>query len=270
MRIAIASILLLSFLSCKKENPTTSLTSSKDTTQTAASKADTAPNLPPKQELFQFVTELCDNKGYFDSNKYSKEEIEGTYKLWFELNGSLLDTPFVNDLKSLKEIRSNKAQALANLDKDFAKRKAQFQNLKVVNTPYWQDVKKRSYEDLLQTYEKWKIQIVAYSDPSVLLKSNECSNFSKALNSTDEQLFKEWKKLREKISKNNSNPQRILNEFNEQLHSAHSRDYAIMDLITFGWSNCTNDKIQNVSHDEKMNKEFNSLFIKIDSQCDEP
>ena len=48
------------------------------------------------------------------------------------------------------------------------------------------------------------------------------------------------------------------------------RDYALIDLITFGWGNCANDKVQRVSHDEKMNNEFNALFIKIDSECDEP
>lgn len=270
MRIAFTTILLLSFLSCKKDNQPTSDTSSTDTTQVSTAKADTVTAILPKQEIFNFGTELCDNKGYFDSNKYSREELEDTYKLWFELSGSLLDTPFVHNLKDLNEIRSNKDQILAKLDKDFAEKKAQIMNLKVVNIPYWQDIKRKSLEALVQSYEMEKTQIMAYSDPSILLKNNTCSNFSKALNSTDEQMFAEWKKLRESMSKNNSDPQRIINQFNEQFNSADKRDYAIIDLITFGWGNCANDKVQRVSRDEKMNNEFNALFIKIDSECDEP
>lgn len=270
MRIAIISILLLSFLSCKKESQTTSNITSRDTAQISAPKTDTVATIQPKQAIFNFGTELCDNKGYFDSNTYSQKDLEDTYKLWFELSGSLLDTPFVHNLKDLHEIRNNKDQILAKLDKDFADKKAQIMNLKVVNIPYWQDIKKKSYEALVQSYGMEKIQIMAYSDPSILLKNNTCPNFTKALNSTDEQMFAEWKKLRESMSKNNSDPQRIINQFNEQLNSADRRDYAIIDLITFGWGNCANDKVQRVSRDEKMNNEFNALFIKIDSECDEP
>lgn len=270
MRIAIISILLLSFLSCKKDNQPTPGTASTDTVQVSSTKTDNTSTLQPKQEVFQFVTELCDNKGYFDSNKYSREEIEGTYKLWFELSGSLLDTPSAYNLKSLTEVRNNQDKILAKLDKDFAERKAQIQNLKVVNNSYWQDIKKKRYEELIQYYEKLKVEVQAYSNPAVLLKDNKCKTFSKALNSTDDQLFAEWKKLREEMSKTNGNPQRIMDEYNEQLHSADNRDYAIMDLVTFGWGNCANSTIQRVSHDEKMNNEFNALFIKIDSECDEP
>lgn len=270
MRIAIISLLLLSFLSCKKENQPTPGTAPMDTAQVSATKIDSTATLQPKQEVFNFGTELCDNKGYFDSNKYSRKEVEDTYKLWYELSGSLLDTPFVHNLKDLNEIRNNKDQILAKLDKDFAEKKAQITNLRIVNIPYWQDIKKKSYEALIQSYEMEKIQIIAYSDPSILLKNNACPHFSKALNSTDEQMFAEWKKLREGMSKNNSDPQRIINQFNEQLNSADKRDYATIDLITFGWGNCANDKVQRVSRDEKMNNEFNALFIKIDSECDEP
>ncbi|AZB09802.1 hypothetical protein EG344_13765 [Chryseobacterium sp. G0162] len=269
MRIAITTLLLLSFLSCKKENLPTPSTLN-DTVQVSSPKTDTVTAIQPKQEVFNFGTELCDNKGYFDSNKYSRKELEDTYKLWFELSGSLLDTPFVHNLKDLNDIRNNKEQVLAKLDKDFAERKAQIMNLKVINTPYWQNVKNKSLEELVQTYEMEKIQIIAYSDPSILLKNNSCSNFSKALNSTDEQRFAEWKKLREEMSKRNSDPQRIMNQFNEQLNSSDKRDYALIDLITFGWGNCANDKVQRVTRDEKMNNEFNALFIKIDSECDEP
>lgn len=270
MRIIITSIFLLAFLSCKKDKQPTANVKPIDSAQISSQKAAPLTTALPKQELFQFVTELCDNKGYFDSNTYSREEIEGTYKLWFELGGSLLDTPFVHNLKDLTEVKNNQNKILAKLDKDFAERKAQIQNLKVVNTPYWQDIKKKSNEELIQSYEKLKIQIQAYSNPAVLLKNDKCKNFSKALNSNDEQMFAEWRKLREEMSKTNGDPQRIMDEFNEQLSSSDNKDYAIIDLITFGWGNCANDKIQRVSHDEKMNNEFNALFIKIDSECDEP
>lgn len=268
MRIVIAFILFLAFLSCKKENkPSDKATIATDT---VSLKADTLSTVPPKEEIFNFVTELCDNKGYFDSQKYTREEIEGTYKLWFELSGSLLDTPSVFNLRGLQEIRDNKDQILAKLDKDFAEKKKLIQNLKIVNIPYWQNVKKVQYEALVQRYEMEKIRIAAYSDPSILLKNNTCQNFAKALHSSDEQMVEEWRKLREEASKNNVDPERIMSEFNDHLNSPDKKDYAIIDLITFGWGNCANGKIKRVSIDEKMSKAFYSLFLRTDSECDEP
>lgn len=268
MRIAITSILFLALLSCKKESQPSSNVST--TADTVTAKADTLSAAPPKEEIFNFVTELCDNKGHFDSSKYSREEIEGTYKLWFELSNSLLDTPSVFSLRDLQEVRRDKDQILAKLDKDFAEKKRLFQNLKVVNTPYWQNVKKVQYEALVQRYEMEKIRIEAYSDPSILLKNSTCLNFAKALNSTDEQMMEEWKKLREQMNKKNADPEGKAAEFNNRLNSPDRKDYATIDLITFGWGNCSNDKISRINIDEKMNKEFYSLFIKTDSECDEP
>jgi len=83
-------------------------------------------------------------------------------------------------------------------------------------------------------------------------------------------MIEEWRKLREAMGKKNSDQQRIMNEFQERLNSPDQKDYAIVDLITFGWGNCANDGLKKAEHDERMYKKFNSLFIKIDSECDEP
>jgi hypothetical protein len=89
-----------------------------------------------------------------------------------------------------------------------------------------------------------KIRIEAYSDPSILLKSSTCLNFAKALNSTDEQMMEEWKKLKEQMNKKNADPEGKAAEFNNRLNSPDRKDYATIDLITFGWGNCSNDKIK--------------------------
>lgn len=273
MRIWIFSLLFISFLSCKKEAKS-SVNQKKDTVSVA--QKTTEDSLTPKTtqpEVFAFVTDLCDSKGYFDPTKYSREEIEGTYKLWFQMSGISLNTPSVFNLNDLEEIQRDKDLILAKLDKDFAGNKKMIENLKIVNVPYWQNIKKLSYTELHQDYEKKKIQIVSYSDSSVLINNKftgNCINFAKAVNSNDEELITEWRKLREEMSKRNGNPQRIITEFENHLTSSNWKDYAMIDLITFGWGNCANNYIERPLHDEKMYTEFNALFIKIDSECDEP
>ncbi|WP_292008942.1 hypothetical protein [Chryseobacterium sp.] len=275
MRIAVVSLSLSVLLvSCKKKSPTALDHSRNDTIhQSSAIVKDSLASSKSRESAFHFVTELCDNEGYFDENKYSREEIEGTYKLWFELSGTLINSPSVFSLTSLNEVRANKIEILAKLDKEFAEKKALLQNLKVANTPYWQNIKKLRYQELLQEYEVERTQIMAYSDPSVLLHhklSKNCENFSLALNGDKSQMADEWQKLREEMSKRNADPERIMRDFNEHLSSPDWKDYAIVDLITFGWGNCSNSHIPRVSYDEKMQKAFDALFIKIDSNCDEP
>ncbi|MCW3160290.1 hypothetical protein [Chryseobacterium oryctis] len=272
MRTLILLFSLIIILSCKKETQSQEK-NSKDSLAVSEIAKDSIKNEEVKQETFSFVTELCDNKGYFDANKYSKEELEGTYKLWFTMSGTLLDTPSVFNLKDLQEVRTEKDKILAKLDKDFSEKKRMIESLNVVKDTYWQNVKAQKLQELNDEYEFRKTQIQAFTDPSILLNhklSKGCENFAKALNSDESQMFAEWRKLREAMSKKNGNPERIMNEFEEHLNSPDKRDYAIADLLTFGWGNCVNAHLRKVEHDEEMYNRFNSLFIKIDSECDEP
>lgn len=266
--------LFLSVLSCKKEN-TTSTSQQKDSAKVVTEniKTDSSATHQIKEEIFNFGTELCENKGHFDANKYSKEELEGTFKLWFQMSGSMLSSPSVFNLNNLQKVRTEKDKILAQLDKDFVETKKVLENLKVVKDSYWENLRANKLQELKDEYEFKKTEILAFSDPSILMNhklSKGCENYAKALNSNDTQMTETWRKLREEMSKRNSDPQRIMNEFESRLNSSDKNDYAIIDLITFGWGNCANDKIGKDLHDENMSKKFESLFIKIDSECDEP
>ncbi|WP_261510052.1 hypothetical protein [Chryseobacterium paludis] len=273
MKIWILSFIFIVFLNCNKE-AAEAKSIPKDSIQLIENtKKDSIKTPENKPGIFTFTTELCNNTGYYDKTKYTKEELEGTYKLYFELNGLLLDSPHVFGLEALRETRRNKDQILQKLEKDFTEKKKLIENLKIVNIPYWQNMKRQKYQELLQYYERQKIQIMAYSDPSILLStktSQKCSRFVKALNSDDTQMVEVWRKLREEMSKRNGNPQEVMNEFENHLNSVDKKDYAIIDLIVFGWGNCVNNEIERPNYDEKMNDQFYALFIKMDSECDEP
>lgn len=272
MKIWISSLLLLAVISCKKDAETSKNTASKDSVSTTENQTESLKKVKNKQ-TFNFATELCENKGQYDADKYSQEEIEGTYKLWFEYSSLSLSKPSVFKPETLQEVRRDKDKILAKLDKDFAEKKKALESLKIVNDPYWQNIKDQKIQELVLEYEFDKTEIMAFSDPSVLLNSKfskNCENFVRALNSDEDVMIEEWRKLRIQMSKKNSNPEKIMDEFENNLHAQNKNEYAMVDLITFGWGNCANNSIKRVEYDEKMTKAFNSLFIKIDSQCDEP
>lgn len=234
---------------------------------------DTLDKKTGQTAVFSFVTELCDSKGYYNPKKHSLKELEGTYKLWFGSNEASLTGPSLYRPEDLDLTRKNIKQILATFDKDYAIIKKNFQNLTVVNTPYWQNIKRLHIKELDQDYEMEKIKHESLVNPKVLLNnrySKSCGNFAAALNGSDENLKAEWKKLREQMSKRNSEPQRIMREFENRLQSADWKKYAILDLTVYGWGNCANELTERPMHDEKMTKEFESLFIKITAECDEP
>ncbi|MBD8083760.1 hypothetical protein [Chryseobacterium caseinilyticum] len=273
----IASALLLS--NCKKEvSPTHNAvvnrtTQQQDSAETVSKAIDSTSRKEAKIETFDFITELCTNKGYFDSNTYSRREIEDTYKLWFNHGGISLSTPSVFKPQDLYKVRREKDAILAQLDADFLKSKKNLENLVVVKTPYWQNIKSAYLKMLKQDYQKNKIQIESFSNPSVLLNNSftkNCQNYAKALNSSDAEIMEEWRKLRGEMSKRNGNPAKVMRDFESNAQSADWKDFATADLITFGWGNCANQDVERPLHDEKMNKQFESLFTKTDSECDEP
>ncbi|WP_407401995.1 hypothetical protein [Chryseobacterium sp.] len=264
------AILLLSLVSCKKE--TTENTAKPNDSIAIEKKVDTVAVLT-KPEIYHLTTELCNKKGEYNPALYSKEELDGTYKIWSGRSGISVDSPFVNDLGDLEEIRRDNAKILAKLDEDFAKSKRTLENLKVVNIPYWQDYKKITAITLQQDYEKSRTQVESYINPSVLLSSkigSKCTNFAKALNGTDDEIKAEWRKLGEAMSKKNTDPSRVLNDLENRINSSHWKEYATIYLTTFGWGNCANGSITRVSQDENMEKEFEKLFIKLEEECDEP
>lgn len=274
MKTGFLSLLFLAVLSCKKENTVSTNHQNKAETITSQNSKN-HPETPSqnKEEIFNFQNELCDNKGYFDADKYSKEQLQDTYILWYKMSGSLLSTTSVFNLNGLQKVRAEKEAILSKLDQNFSDQKKRLENLKLVNDPYWENVRAQKLRELDYEYAFRKTEIQAFSNPGVLLSpkfSKECENFAKALNSNDTRMVEEWRKLREEMSRKNSDPQRIMDEFEERLNSSEKEDFATIDLITFGWGNCVNDHIKRVDYDENMYKKFNALFIKIDSECDEP
>lgn len=107
-------IIIISFLltACKKEAQTGKKPVNSETETAAASAAEKQPDSTAErkiiQERFDFITELCDNKGYFDSNKYSRKEIEGTYRLWFNSGAFHISTPSVFKPDDLYKVRREK------------------------------------------------------------------------------------------------------------------------------------------------------------------
>lgn len=204
-----------------------------------------------------------------------KEEIDGVNKLLYKFNGVHFDTNPIFKLSSLEEIRKNKDQHLENLEKQYQEKKQELYSLKVINQPVW----KKLYENAIQTfeneYELNKEEIIAFSDPSTLKNSKfyeTCRESIDAISSPDrEKMFASWKAYTELKSKNNADPQGVMNRFNAKMEDPQREDYALIDMIGLSFHNCANSSFRQ-KRDEEGNvyRDFDKIFTKLKKNCDEP
>ncbi|WP_300687531.1 hypothetical protein [Chryseobacterium sp.] len=228
-------------------------------------------NLAP----YSYQTFNCDNKGYFDSIKYKKEEIDGVNKLLYQFNGVQFDIRPVFKLSQLEEIRKNRETYLEDLEKQYQEKKKELYSLKVIDLPMWKKLQEETIQSFENEYQLNKEEIMAYSDPSTLKNSKyytTCKEHIDAISSPDrEAMFSAWKNYTELKSKNNSDPKGVMARFNIKMNDPQKEDYAMIDMIGLGFHNCANSSFRQKREDEEVvYKDFDKIFTKLKRNCDEP
>lgn len=228
-------------------------------------------NLTP----YSYQTFNCDNKGYFDATKYEKEEIDGVNKLLYKFNGVHFDTNPIFKLSSLEDIRKNKDAHLENLEKQYQEKKEELYSLKVIDLPIWKKLHENAIRTFENEYELNKEEILAFSDPSSLKNSKfyeTCRESIDAISSPDkEKMVASWKAFTELKSKNNADPQGVMNRFNAKMNDPQREDYALIDMIGLSFHNCANSSFrQRREEEETAYKDFDRIFMKLKKNCDVP
>ncbi|WP_228401586.1 hypothetical protein [Chryseobacterium sp. PMSZPI] len=228
-------------------------------------------NLTP----YSYQTFNCDNKGYFDSAKYKKEEIDGINKLLYQFNGVQFDIQPVFKLSNLEEVRKNKEEYLQQLEKQYQEKKKELYNLEVINHPMWKKLQQETIQSFENEYQLNKEEILAYSDPTTLKDSkfySTCREHIDAISSPDkEKMFAAWKSYIELKSKNNADPKGVMARFNAKMNDPQKEDYALIDMIGLSFHNCANNSFRPKRDDEaNAYKDFDKIFTKLKRNCDEP
>ena len=216
---------------------------------------------------FAFETNFCRHKGIYDPEKYSEQQVQDTYNLWYGSPTSKLyakkridNEPFDYFIKEED-----------TLEKEYAETKKNYASLHYIHTPYWDNILKQRLHELKETYEFIKIDARAYKDPQTLSTnaySQYCSEYITALTTKDTTvLLNAWKKLTKEQAKNNTSAAK---RYNEMYNSADRLLYARLELLDYGWYNCANgyrDRI-NISEEDCI-EEFKKLFVTVIDECDD-
>ncbi len=253
---------LLLFLSCKKEE--------KPSVIEVVTEKETIENTTA---VFGWQDNLCDNKGIYDPNKYTVRQLTDTYFLASHIGGIGLDVN--TNINSPKGFETYNKDALGKeLEKQYAEWKAKYNSLELVPLPYWESLRRQQLEVLDQSYELRKIMLESYDNPAILLDNrfaSECRVYGEALVSDDSLvLLKAWKDFYENKIATGQMHADAEQYFDNKYNSAERLLYARADLSSYGWYNCANHQIPRPDTNVNYYGEFEKLFIKVESECDEP
>jgi len=218
---------------------------------------------------FTWTDPACEYTGNYNPQIHSRDLIQNTYKLWSFYAGSSLENG-----RSVYEPADIAKLNLKALTEEYTEKKAQLEKLTIINTPFWNTLKKQVLQELEDEYELDKIEMQAFDDPAVLLNnrfSKSCERFVTALNATDTSiLLTSWKSFCEELKAKNGSPETFMAKFYEKYNSPQKLVYAKIDLLTFGWGNCANESTFHVTSDGKAAEAFEKLFWNVKQECEDP
>lgn len=231
-------------------------------------------------EIYKWQDELCDIKGDFNNKKYTANQIKNSHFMLNNLTSVQLNS--FSSPMSLSDIDKVSTTDIINLDKEYESRKRKVQQLEVV--PAAQTYKRELLKSLEGEYVHDKLTILAYLDPVQAMKLSPpmCKQYLAPFFKDETAVQIKWQQFVEeqiqeqaRISSDNGKSYRVLatQRYQEEKDS-DSASYAKINLLTYGFSNCVNDKIYHADSNKvfsNYNQLNKTIFGKsISMVCEEP
>ncbi len=223
-------------------------------------------------DTLHWETETCTHIGTFDKSKYTKKQLREMYKLWFVYSSPpSFSQNFVFDPKKYYEFDSE--AELGKLERGCMMRHKQYARMNLPEGSVWDDLRKNRMKNLNEYYALAKTELQAHKDPRVLLDSRfskSCTQYAEALASKDTmKLMASWGSLMKEREAGNFSEALFIknkNSLTPENRIAYARTY----LMAYGWHNCANRQIDHEIPNVNYQQEFEKLFIKVETECDEP
>lgn len=218
---------------------------------------------------FRWTNEMCEFEGTYNASRYSESRLRNTLKLigpgGFGISTEATAWKY-EDIDLL---------SASMLEREYLARSAELRSLAIVNTAFFEKLRREKLRELEKVYLLSKITIRGYREPASLLEyrdAGECVKlFGIPLNDGGELLLQTWRRVNEDSRSKNADPERLRRIYDEQFASPDRLKFARVEVMMFGWWNCANARIPYVAEDGRAEREFKKLFIRVRTiDCDEP
>ena len=221
-------------------------------------------NLSAQYADFKYMTDFCKCKAQFDSTKYSRQQLQNTYHIYWN-NASHIDTHPTDFDKEVPVL-------LDSLEAEHRRKLEFLEQLDIVDDNFWQRERDKMIKYVNSTCELRRVTIRARLDPKELLDyklvDSTCKYFRDALIAGGDQLLKAWAKLIEMKKKHNADPDGMQRSFDSRYNSPEREEWAYRDVLTYGWWNYANRLLPHVTQ-KGYEKHFKKLLKDIRCECDD-
>lgn len=222
-----------------------------------------------QMKKLRWSEEMCDFEGTYNSKKYSAAEIKNVIRLKgseFNFNSSGSTVWRFDEIAGLD---------LAKIEREYKEKSEALRSLKIVNDKYWESVRQQKLREIEQYYLLSKATMLSYTDPPRLNDypfAESCkTKYAAPLIEGGDSILRIWEVVNMEIRKNNSDPNRIRNEFEQQRRSPDALKYGLVEVTAFGWWNCANALIDQGDDYTVKDKNLRRLFTRFRTvRCEEP
>lgn len=230
-------------------------------------------------EVYQWQDDLCDMKGEFNNTKYSAKQIENSHFMLNNLTSIQLSSSsplYPRDIDQISKLD------LDNLNQEYQARKRKVEQLEVV--PQAQTYKRELLKSIDGEYVLNKLTILAYLDPIQAMRMSPpmCKQYLAPFFKDETAVQNKWREfVEEQIQEQTlfSNDggkysRNLITERYQRQQASDPENYAKVNLLTYGFSNCVNDQIYHADSEkvfkdsQKLNETLFGKSLKM--VCEEP
>jgi hypothetical protein len=220
-------------------------------------------------KTFRWADETCSYVGTYEVTKLTPAQLTATLKLSRPGSYNLETNTTVWKWADVARLD------VATLDREYNEKHADLVSLPIAPPPYWREFRARKLRELEQVYRLNRATMLGYRERKALLVYADApactTRFASPLIEGGEPLLTTWRTLNEEERKKNLDPARLRRIFEQQFKSPDKLQYAVLEVMAFGWSNCANALIDYIEYDGTPDSEFQKLFTSVKKlRCQAP
>lgn len=212
-----------------------------------------------QSDQFEWGEGLTYYYGKIDTTKYTYSEIELIY--------NYLHTPSSEAMTvgSIWKIEQMESANTDRIDSYYERTMRILETMRIPEGDYWDSLLVWRKKELFEISRNKRLFVLALHDPSLLYSNfkEECRASIEALNGDSIQLLAAWQELNERQKKMNCCPENIEEKYQRKLHSSEKLNFARLDLMVYDWGNCMNQFVFYYTDYDRVQREFEKLFVEV-------
>ncbi len=212
-----------------------------------------------QRNVFVWGEGLTEYTGIFDTTQFKPEEIRNIYHYLCQREEKLMT---VGHLWKMEQMDTATTQPI---DDYYFNTLRTLDRMKIPESSFWDSLRMYRKKELFEICQDQRLFILAIKNPAILndFYQEACADEIKALTGDSTQLLQAWFELKEKQKLTNGSPENLEKRYQKAYQSKDRLKYARYELMTYGWGNCMNRFVYYHSDEERIEREFEKLFIQV-------